>query len=156
MVSFATVGAAWLVHSVITDSLDRADGGLLRLNLLFLFFVSLLPFPTRMIGEYLHSESAERIAVTVYGINLLAIAALNSVLWRYAVFERLVTTDIPEEDVHAITAKIAPSLALYGGAILIGLLAPTAAVFLYFAIALFLLIPFRTLLHHVRRRSDRD
>jgi hypothetical protein len=44
----------------------------LRLNLLLLF-VSILPFPTGMIGAYLHDTDAERIAVTVYGVNLLAI-----------------------------------------------------------------------------------
>jgi uncharacterized membrane protein len=52
VVSFATVGALWLGHNAITDYLDRADTTLLRLNLLLLLFVSFLPFPTRMLSEY--------------------------------------------------------------------------------------------------------
>jgi uncharacterized membrane protein len=73
LVSFATIGQAWLGHSVITEYLDRADSILLRLNLVLLFFVSVLPYPTHMLAEYFSSDNAERIAVTVYGLNLLAI-----------------------------------------------------------------------------------
>src|SRR6516165_10421426 len=42
LVSFATIGNAWLNHSVITEYLDRANAILLRLNLALLFFVSVL------------------------------------------------------------------------------------------------------------------
>ena len=77
LVSFLSIGQAWLNHSVITEYLDRADSILLRLNLVPLFFVSLLPFPTHMVAEYLRTENAERIAVTVYGLNLLAISAFT-------------------------------------------------------------------------------
>jgi hypothetical protein len=38
-VSFATIGNAWLNHSVITEYLERADAILLRLNLVLLFSV---------------------------------------------------------------------------------------------------------------------
>jgi uncharacterized membrane protein len=37
LVSFATIGQAWLGHSVITEYLDRADSILLRLNIVLLF-----------------------------------------------------------------------------------------------------------------------
>jgi uncharacterized membrane protein len=40
LVSFATIGNAWLNHSVITEYLERADAILLRLNLVLLFFVA--------------------------------------------------------------------------------------------------------------------
>ena len=89
LVSFASIGAAWFSHSTITEYLDRADSILLRLNLLLLLFVSVLPFPTRMLGEYLRETGAERIAVTIYGLNLLAISGLTSILWHYAVSEGL-------------------------------------------------------------------
>src|SRR6266516_7310063 len=84
LVSFATIGQAWLGHSVITEYLDRADSILLRLNLVLLFFVSVLPYPTHMLAEYFSSENAERIAVTVYGLNLLAINGFISVPSHYA------------------------------------------------------------------------
>jgi uncharacterized membrane protein len=41
-VSFATVGAVWFAHTVITEYLHHADSVLLRLNLLLLLMVSFL------------------------------------------------------------------------------------------------------------------
>ena len=157
LVSFATIGNAWLNHSVITEYLERADAILLRLNLVLLFFVSVLPFPTHMLAEYLSSENAERIAVTVYGLNLLAIGAFTSLTWHYAVAEHLVRRDNKEEDVRAISAKLDPSLASYAVGIGIGLLWPQVAVVLYLVIALFVVIPFRAVFRRLRqvRRGGR-
>ena len=158
LVSFATIGNAWLNHSVITEYLERADAILLRLNLVLLFFVSVLPYPTHMLAEYLSSENAERIAVTVYGLNLLAIGAFTSLVWHYAVAEHLVSRDNKEEEVRAISRKLDPSLASDAVAIGIGLLWPKVAVVLYLAIALFVIIPFRAVsrrLRQVRRGSGR-
>ena len=159
LVSFATIGNAWLNHSVITEYLERADAILLRLNLVLLFFVSVLPFPTHMLAEYLSNSSAERIAVTVYGLNLLAIGAFTSLTWHYAVAEHLVRRDNSEDDVRAISAKLDPSLASYAVAIGIGLLWPKVTVVLYLVIALFVIIPFRAVfrrLRQVRRGRSRD
>ena len=78
-----------------------------------------------------------RIAVTVYGLNLLAILGVTSV-----------QGDLADDDARAITAKLNPSLAFYAVTIAIGLLVPVAAVVLYLAIALYLLIPFRAIAHH--------
>ena len=150
--SFATIGQAWLGHSVITEYFDRADSILLRLNLVLLFFVSALPYPTHMLAEYFSSENAERIAVTVYGLNLLAINGFISVLWHYAVAEHLVRRDNSEADVRALTSKLDPSLVSYAVAIGLGLLRPNAAVVLYLVIALFVIIPFRAVTRLMRRR----
>jgi uncharacterized membrane protein len=152
LVSFATIGNAWLNHSVITEYLDRADAILLRLNLALLFFVSVLPFPTHMLAEYLSNQGAERIAVTVYGLNLLAITGFTSIIWHYALWQRLVRKDNSEEDVRALTAKLDPSLASYVVAIGIGLWRPGIAVVLYLVIALFMIIPFRAVVREARRR----
>jgi hypothetical protein len=51
--------------------------------------VSILPFPTRLVAEHVRAEEAERVATTIYGINLLLASGLVDVLWRYAARERL-------------------------------------------------------------------
>ena len=151
VVSFATIGQAWLGHSVITEYLDRADSLLYRLNLVLLFFVSLLPFPTHMLAAYFSSTTAERIAVTVYGLNLLAISGFTSLLWHYAVAEHLVRQDKSDADLRALTSKLDPSLIFYVVVLGIGLVEPKVAVVLYLLIALFVIIPFRTVVRVVRR-----
>ncbi len=147
IVSFSTVGALWLGHNAITDYLDRADITLLRLNLLLLFFVSFLPFPTRLLSEYVTTDQAERVAVTFYGITLLIAGALLSLLWRYALHARLIRPDAKDEEISLLSHRLTPGLAGYGVLIIVGLFAPVASVIGYLLIALFFLIPL-----HIRRR----
>jgi TMEM175 potassium channel family protein len=152
IVSFSTVGAIWLGHNAITDYLDRADVTLLRLNLLLLLFVSFLPFPTRLLSEYVTSDRAEQVAVTFYGLTLLIAGALLSLFWRYALRARLVRPDAKDEEITLLTHRLTPGLAGYGLLIIIGLFVPVVAVIGYFLIALFFLIPGRI----TRRRSPRS
>ena len=59
VVSFAIIGAVWLEHSAITEYLERADAVLIRLNLLLLMIVAFLPFPTRLLSEYIRERRPE-------------------------------------------------------------------------------------------------
>jgi uncharacterized membrane protein len=147
IVSFSTVGALWLGHNAITDYLDRAGTTLLRLNLLLLFFVSFLPFPTRLLSEYITTDRAERVAATFYGLTLLIAGVLLSLLWRYALHARLVRPDAGDEEITLLTHRLTPGLGAYVLLIVIGLFAPVVAVIGYLVIAIFFLLPIR-----IRRR----
>jgi uncharacterized membrane protein len=149
LVSFATIGAVWIEHTVITEYLDHATSVLIRLNLLLLLVVSFLPFPTRLLGEYIGDDEAASVAVTIYGLNLFLASALVSLLWRYAVRERLIRTDIADTDVKMITKRLAPGLAGYVAMIVLGLFLPVVAVLGYLVIAVYIIVPIGAL----RRRS---
>ena len=69
LISFLTIGAAWLGHTALTDRLARTDSIFLRLNLLLLLAVTFLPFPTGLVGEALREPSSERVFVTLYGLH---------------------------------------------------------------------------------------
>jgi TMEM175 potassium channel family protein len=73
LISFLTIGAAWLAHTAMTDCLERTDSIFLRLNLLLLLVVTFLPFPTGLVGDALREPGSERVFVTMYGLTLLAI-----------------------------------------------------------------------------------
>ena len=142
LVSFSTIGAVWFGHTVITEYLDHANSVLMRLNLLLLLMVSFLPFPTRLLAEYADETEPERVAATVYGINLLLTMVLVSVLWRYAVHARLLRPDLADEDVKTLTKRLTPTLGLYVAMIIVGLIVPVVAVIGYLLLALFILLPF--------------
>ena len=142
-VSFSTIGALWLGHNVITEYLDRADAAFVRLNLLLLFLVALLPFPTRLFADYLGENQPERVAATIYGVSLLVASTLLWVLWRYAVHAHLVRPDMADEEVELLTQRLTPGLGGYVLLIVLGLFVPIIAVAGYLAIALFYVIPFR-------------
>jgi uncharacterized membrane protein len=158
--SFSTIGAAWLGHNAITEYLDRADPAFVRLNLLLLLIVSFLPFPTRLVAEYIHTDNAERVAVTFYGIVLVLATTMLLVLWRYAVRAKLVRPDLGDEEIELLTQRLTPGLGGYVVLIVTGLFVPVVAVIGFLAIALYYIIPFRRLSasirpERLRRRRDR-
>jgi TMEM175 potassium channel family protein len=156
VVSFSTVGALWLGHNAITDYLDRADATILRLNLLVLLFVSFLPFPTRLVAEYVTKDEAERVAVTIYGLTLLVSVAVLSLLWRYAMRSQLIRPDANDEEITLLTKRLTPGLGGYIVLVVVGLFVPIVAVVGYFLIALYLLIPLHLIRHFRLRRSRAD
>jgi uncharacterized membrane protein len=149
LVSFSTIGAVWLLHTVITEYLAHATSAFVRLNLLLLLVVSLLPFPTRLLGEYIGSDESARVAVTIYGLNLLLVSVLVSVLWRYAVREKLIGPGADDSAVQTISKRLTPGLAGYAAMIALGLIFPVLAVLGYLAIALYIILPVDAL----RRRA---
>jgi uncharacterized membrane protein len=138
-VSFMTIGAAWIAHTMITDRLATADLTLLRINLLLLLVVGVLPFPTRLVADSIEDLDGERLFVALYGITFLAMRLLLSALFRYARREQLFA---PGTDTSSVaTQSVWLVVVGYGVAILVGLVFPVVAVALYCAIAIALVIP---------------
>jgi uncharacterized membrane protein len=152
VVSFLTIGAAWLAHTALTDRLAAADVVLLQLNLLLLLAVAVLPFPTRLVAAGLDDVEGERLFVAMYGGVLLAIRLLLHAFGAYARRERLYAEPEGGEPVPA-PERLLPVAAAYGFAILVAVLFPAAAVALYCVIAVALIVPFAELKRLVARRS---
>ncbi len=151
VISFVTIGGAWLAHTALTDRLAQSDSILLRLNLLLLLVLAFLPFPTRLVADALQHTNAERVAVTFYGLTLLAIRVLGSGLAEYARREHLYSPGEGEEP-PGEQRKLLPVVIGYVIAVIIGLVLPGAAVALYFAIAIYLVVPFREVAQLLLRR----
>jgi len=137
----------------LDDRLARTDSLFLRLNLLVLLVVVFLPFPTKLVAEYLHEPSGERVYVTMYGLTLLAIRLLGSALDAYARHEHLYSPAKEGEELHSTQRKFLPVVIGYVIAILTGLALPVVAVVLYFGIAVYLVVPFREAARVLFRRS---
>ena len=155
VVSFSTIGAIWLGHNAITEYLEFADAGFVRLNLLLLLVVAFLPFPTKLFADFIGEDQPERIATNIYGISLLVTSFLLLLLWRYAVHMRLVRPDADDEDIELLTRRLMPGLVAYLVLIVAGLFVPVVAAVGYLAVALFFILPFRPIIRLHRRRPPR-
>ena len=135
--SFITIGGLWLAHHGIFRRLASADGNVMRLNVLLLMLVSFLPFPTTVMADAIDKTTdAERVAVIFYGLALLAISVVVSVLWRYVAAHReLLSPGVSDGDVRAMTQLTTPSIGFYVVVVLVALVAPRVAVFGYLVIA---------------------
>jgi uncharacterized membrane protein len=131
LISFVFVGGVWIAHSNATRLIARGDAILFRLNLLVLFFVSLLPFTTSLMTTHL-GEGDEGIAVAIYGLDLfIASLTLNALIGYAASKPELVADEIADHELAAILRQRRGLLAAQGAATLVAFLLPNVAVLLY-------------------------
>ncbi|MFD6700950.1 MULTISPECIES: TMEM175 family protein [unclassified Microbacterium] len=152
IISFATIGAAWLAHSAITDHMARSDSTFARLNLLVLLLVSFMPYPTRLLSIFIASDTRERIAVTLYGASGLLLIGLLWLLWAYARREGLFDAEVSGDELALFTGRMLPGMACYAALIIVGWFLPMVAVIGYAVIALYFIIPFRLRRLHRQQR----
>jgi uncharacterized membrane protein len=157
VVSFLTIGGAWIAHNGLTEDLDHVDRIFLRLNILFLLTISFLPFPTRLVGDALEkSESWQRMAVTVFGLTVLATRLMFEALAAYSRREHLRRPGVPDTDLQDAQRKFRLTAIVNVGAIALGLAFPIAAIVLYFALAVFFVVPFRAVANKTFRRRREE
>ena len=78
--SFMTLGIFWTGHSAQYIYIEKSDRHLNWLSLFFLLFVSILPFTTAFLSEYI----TFKLAVGVYWLNIFALGAMLYIHWGYA------------------------------------------------------------------------
>lgn len=85
LASFLVVGIVWLNHHAMVNLLARADYRVQLFNLLLLLPISVLPWPTALLADYVRDGNAgdQRVAVLVYGLTNAAMALFFNLMWRY-------------------------------------------------------------------------
>jgi uncharacterized membrane protein len=79
ILSFFIVGLYWHLHHQVAAQVKLIDGAFIWLNLVWLLFVSMLPFPTALLGRY----PLQPIPLTIYGINLILVNVTGFVILAY-------------------------------------------------------------------------
>ena len=136
--SFVKVGIYWAQHHNMLQAARRVNGVVLLANLFFLFWLSIVPFVVRWVGE----DGITRDTVLAFGIIML-LCAVSYALLRSAL---LAANDSDAPIVKASAGvgrgwKGILTLAAYILAIVIVFWWPFVAVAIYVAVALLWLIP---------------
>lgn len=137
ILSFLLTGMLWNGHRVEFRYIKRSDGMLVMLTIIYLMFLTLLPFTTSLLGAY----PLDKLPLLIFGINFAAILCSRIVIWRYAVGEhRLVDPDLSPQLIHANT--LIPLVAIIGAIInsLIAFISPLAAIIIYYTLVFFYLM----------------
>ena len=111
VVGFVTLGIYWILHRYMFYFIQRSDGVLIWLNILFLMLASMVPFSTKVLSanEVLlpgaHREA--NAATTFFAVTTMATILVLLAIWRYATAgRRLVDPDIDVRIIPALTRVI--------------------------------------------------
>ena len=81
--SFFYVASVWYTHVYLFKVLNRVDSVIIWLNNLSLFFISFIPFPTALIGDFSHNP----LAAAMFGIVVFLLLGANCLTIWYAMFK---------------------------------------------------------------------
>jgi uncharacterized membrane protein len=133
--AFIKVGIYWFQHHHMLQAAKRIDGRVLIANLFFLFWLSLVPFVVRWVGE----AGITKDTVLAFGVIMLLCAL--SMAWLRATLLAANDADSPIARASSGGRKGQATIAAYVVAIAVALLWPLAAVAIYFAVAALWFVP---------------
>jgi uncharacterized membrane protein len=135
LVSFVVIAQFWLVHHRVLRSMRGHSEPLAWRNFGFLLALTLMPFTSDLMGRY----GSNPLAVTLFGINLVALSLSTQWIFVYADHHRLLT-DARRSDHEDLTARVRAALVI--GIVALSLvLAWTDAGAAKYVWLLFLLVP---------------
>lgn len=109
LMSFITLGIFWVGQQTQLNHLERSNRSLSWIHIFFLFAVSVTPFSTRLLAEYI----TYRAALLVYWVNIVLLGAALYFSWTCALASGLVKADLPLHITTAIKRRIFIAQALY-------------------------------------------
>ena len=122
--SFVVIAGFWLGHFRTFRAVERLDGRLVAIDLLFLFFVALVPFPTSIVA----SDGNLPYAAILYAAFVALGGSVAALLWYYpAQIGRLVTPTISPQIARRVTLRTLVTPAVFAASIPVALASPTAA-----------------------------
>jgi len=138
--SFAYIGIMWINHHRMFTLIKRSDDVLIILNLLLLFGVTVVPFPTAVLAQHLGGPQ-ERTAALVYNASFVVIAVFFNLLWRYAVARRLLHEQAVIPQAMRISTQYAIGPLMYLACLVIAWFNVRASIVANSALALFFALP---------------
>jgi uncharacterized membrane protein len=109
LMSFLTLGIFWVGQQTQLSHFARSDRHLTWVHLVFLFAVSLMPFSTSLMAEFI----TLRTALLLYWLNILALGVVLYASWRYAMRSGLVEPELSAMIDRSVGRRIIIAQALY-------------------------------------------
>ncbi len=109
LMSVMTLGIFWVGQQTQLNQMRRGDRDFAWLHIGFLCAVSLLPFTTGLIAEFV----TFRVALVVYWANIAVLGGVLYASWRYARARGLTREEVDEAIACAVERRIIFAQALY-------------------------------------------
>lgn len=137
VLSFLMIGIYWANHHYLLKLFRKTDHQFNLLNLLFLLCISIVPFPTSVLGQYWTDVSQRRTAVALYAIGMMLPAVAWCLKWMYASRGlRLLDPRLDENFVAALSRQYLWSVLLYAIGAIAAFIHPHASLAICVALTL--------------------
>ena len=138
LLSFIIVGVYWVSHHNMLHFIKQVDRQLLWLNLVLLLVIVFIPFPAALLGQHLDSK----LAVALYGGNLMLVNAAGTAMWLYATSRPNLAVDGMAPALPGFVARLhAAPILVYGTAIAIAYWYVPLSLVLFAAVPAFFILP---------------
>lgn len=154
LVTFMLIGIYWSVHHRMFGYVTSYTRKLLMLNLLFLFFVALMPFSTGFYSEYAGPELIRqqlKVPLTFYVLNFCAVGFTNYMMWVYVTNPK---NKVAEPAIDPFIAKLAKLRAFLVPFIFLMMLPVAYLTNVLFAVWMPMLIPIMTRVLRTRIKKN--
>jgi len=109
LMSVMTNGIFWVGQQTQLNHFARADRNLAWIHIAFLCAITLTPFSTSLLAEFIHY----RVALLVYWFNIVLLGLTLYWSWSYATRAHLLADDLPDAIHPAIVRRIVIAQSLY-------------------------------------------
>jgi uncharacterized membrane protein len=140
-VSFWVIGIIWVNHHGVLDHLARADRGVLYLNLLLLFTVVFIPFPTALLAEHLKSGESDNIAAIIYSGAFIAMSLAYGALWTYITNRKhLLGVELTDEQIRKTSVRFQIGTPFYVVQLAFAFISPAIVLVINAALAVYYMV----------------
>ena len=144
-ISFWIIANFWIKYHRIMGFIKEFNGKVIYLNLLFLMFIALLPFPNSLLGRY----PTEQLIIVLYSIIIFITGSLPGVIWIYAsTNHRLIDSSLSKRFVDHVTLRVFLSPLIFLLAIPFSYINTYISMFIWF-----LALPIGSMIEFYFRRS---
>lgn len=151
--SFFFILVMWINHHRLFRVIQRSSDVLLLLNGLLLFGISVVPFPTSLVAQYL-GEQGQDIATMIYAGWFFLIAIAFNLLWFYASRDKRTFTEKSDQTLaRHISWQYAFGPVSYLAAVIIAIFSPMLSIAITLALAVFYMLPSETFQHLLQQRQ---
>lgn len=113
LISFATILIMWVSHHNLFKLIHKTDNVFIFANGFLLLMVTVVPFPTGLVGAYLLTDGASVACATYAGIFVVISLAYNLLWWSVVYRRSLIRADVPGAQILIITRNYALGLPSY-------------------------------------------
>ena len=153
VLSFFVVALYWFSHHRVAQHVRQIDGTFVWLNMIWLLFVTVMPFPTALLGRY----PLQGIPIAIYGVDLVLANVTGFMILSYMkAHPELCYALIDSATLRRQVPVYAVTNGVYAAAIVLGWFLPWLSYGLYATVLLWMIVRFARIPNPLQPDSTKE